>query len=343
MKRSKWSIIFTLIGAIFFFIYLIWADPFEILFEAGRFNLYVFLIAVLLNYIGLFFLALSWHIILKILGVGINVWRSLQITFVSMFVVWLFPVPSGVEIIRAYLVKDEANSNLGKAVSSVIVNKVYYFIAFCVLIVSGAFMVTFVQGDVIPVDERYVWFVVIYALMNTVLFGVVMKPKTLIGLHEKSPDWVRENLFYRIYGHQRGLGGFKRFTDEVGKSLKDLRNSPGLNLVSLFLVAFHWSTGSVTAYMVAMSLGYRIDFWVIVLIYAVIEFIQQLNVVIPSGLGIVDAGLTGALVVVGVPLGASSAISLLTRLATYWFELVLCGIVSFHFGYREALKDFKFD
>ena len=59
------------------------------------------------------------------------------------------------------------------------------------------------------------------------------------------------------------------------------------NILSLLLVGFHWSTGVITAYMVAVSLGYRISIWVIVLIYAVIEFIQQLNILIPSGLGVV--------------------------------------------------------
>ena len=88
------------------------------------------------------------------------------------------------------------------------------------------------------------------------------------------------------------------------------------------------------------SLGYRISSWVIVLIYAVIEFIQQLNILIPSGLGVVDAGLTGAFILVGVPFGSAAAISLLTRLVTYWLELVLCGLVSFQFGYREALREY---
>nr|MBC8222950.1 flippase-like domain-containing protein [Candidatus Bathyarchaeota archaeon] len=106
------------------------------------------------------------------------------------------------------------------------------------------------------------------------------------------------------------------------------------------MVAFHWSTGSVTAYIVALSLGWRIDFWVIVLIYALIEFIQQLNVFIPGGLGIIDASLTGAFVVLGVPLSMASAISLLTRLATYWLELVLAAAVSFLYGYQEALGEY---
>jgi uncharacterized protein (TIRG00374 family) len=104
------------------------------------------------------------------------------------------------------------------------------------------------------------------------------------------------------------------------------------------MVAFHWSTGSLTAYMVSLSLGRPIDFWAIVLVYALIEFIQQLNIFIPGGLGIVDATLTGAFVLLGVPLPMAAAISLLTRLATYWFEVILCALVSFRYGYKESVE-----
>lgn len=124
--------------------------------------------------------------------------------------------------------------------------------------------------------------------------------------------------------------------EEIGEAVEALKSRMKLNVVAFLMVAFQWSTGSITAYLVAISLGRRIDFWVIVVIYAVVEFIQQLNIVIPGGLGVIDAGLTGAFVLVGVPLSLASAISLLTRLATYWLKVVLCGFVSIHYGYRES-------
>ena len=340
LRRGRWGVAFTALGAVIFVAYLVYTNPFKFLAEAGRFDPLMFGSAVLLNWVGLFFLAASWHMLLRVLQVRISLWRSVQMTFVSMFVVWMLPVPSGVEIIRAYLVRDEEGSNLGKAVSSVIVNKVYYFISFGVLITLAA-AVSFLGGDGTPVQPLMVWFVVLYALSNTLIFGLFLTPGRLRRLYEGSPGWVRRNLLDRIYNPEIGLGGFPVFMDEIGKAMESLRGRPLENLLSLLMVGFHWSTGAVTAYLVAMSLGQRVSFWVIVLIYAVIEFIQQLNIVIPSGLGVVDAGLTGAFTVVGVPLGAASAISLLTRLATYWFELVLCGAVSLHFGYREALEGFE--
>ncbi len=336
-RRHK---IFLGIGIILFIFYLVVTNPFAVLMEVGKFNYKIFFFAVLLNWAGLLFLAASWHTLLRVLQVRTSLWRSIQMTFVGMFVVWMFPIPSGVEIIKAYLVRGDEGSNLGKAVSSVIVNKVYYFISFGVLITLAA-AVSFMGGDGIPVQPMMVWFVVLYALANTLVFGLVLAPRRLLRFYEGSPGWVRRNLLDRIYNPEMGLGGFPVFAEEIGKAMESLRKRPLENLLSLLMVGFHWSTGAVTAYLVAVSLGQHVSFWVVVLIYAVIEFIQQLNIVIPSGLGVVGAGLTGAFTVVGVPLGAASAISLLTRLATYWFELVLCGAVSLNFGYREALEGFE--
>ena len=45
-------------------------------------------------------------------------------------------------------------------------------------------------------------------------------------------------------------------------------------------------------------------------------------------------------VLLGIPLSLASAIALLTRLATYWFELILCALVSLRYGYKESLKEF---
>ena len=162
----------------------------------------------------------------------------------------------------------------------------------------------------------------------------------MLKINEKSPMWLKTRMQKMIYSTNFGFNSFNDFVYQIEDSLKTLRKKPLENVLSLLLVGFHWSTGAITAYMVAISLNEPINFWVIVLIYAVIEFIQQLNFIIPGGLGVVDAGLAGALVVVGVPLEVAGAISLLTRLATYWFELVLCGFVSFQFGYRETLRKY---
>jgi len=325
---------------VIFVAYLVYTNPFSVLLEAGRFNPWLYMWAVVIDWVGLLFLAGSWHMLLRAMDVRLSLWRTIQVTFVSLFVVFILPIPSGFEIIRAYLVKNEEGGNAGKAVSSVMVSKVYYFIGFSVLLLAAAFIVVVLGGGEIPVRPELVWFVVGYAILNTLIFGILLTPRLLSRLYNGSPGWVRSRLLDRVYSPDLGLGGFNAFVQEMDWAVQALRRRPVDNLLSVLLVGLHWSSGAVTTYLVALSLGVPISLWVVILIYGVIEFIQQLNIVVPSGLGVVDAGLTGALTVVGVPLNVAAAISLLTRLATYWLELVICGLVSIRFGYREALVDY---
>ena len=340
MLRGKRGLLLTSLGLGIFIVYLAYSNPFPVLLEVGRFDPIIFALAVVINWVGLFFFAASWYVLLNALGVGVSVWEAVKAMFVSLFVVWMVPIPVGTEIIRAYMVKDEEGSDLGKAVSSVVVHKAYYNIAFGFLIAMGVVMVRFFHEVSIPVRPELVWFVIIFALVSSLLYGLILNPGLLKSIYSRSPAWAQRNVFDRFYDPGKGGGGFLAAIDEIESAMLTLMGKPLHNLASLLMVAFHWSTGALTAYLVSLSMGWHIDFWIIILVYAVIEFIQQLNILIPGGLGVIDASLTGAFVILGVPLSIASAISLLTRLATYWFELILCGAVTFIFGYRETLKEY---
>jgi len=336
--KGKRGLLLTSLGLVIFVAYLAYSNPFSVLMELGRFDPWVFALAVLVNYVGLFFFSASWYLLLRALKVGVSIWESVQAMFVSLFVVWLVPIPVGTEIIRAYLVKDEENSDMGKAIASVVVHKAYYNIAFGALIAIAALMVTVFRGEAIPVRSELVFFVILFAAVSSVIYGLFLNPGLLMGVYERSPGWVRRNLFDRMVDSRMRERGFPAVIEEIDSAVSSLMARPLNNLLSILMVAFHWSTGSLTAYMVSLSLGSPIDFWAIVLVYALIEFIQQLNIFIPGGLGIIDATLTGAFVLLGVPLSMAAAISLLTRLATYWFEVILCALVSFRYGYKESVE-----
>ena len=340
VSKKRRGLLFTSVGLIIFLAYLAYSDPFSVLMEVGRFDPWAFALAVLVNYLGLFFFSASWHLLLRALGVGVGLWESVQAMFVSLFVVWLVPIPVGTEIIRAYLVRDEENSDMGKAIASVVVHKAYYNIAFGFLIALAALMVTAFRGGSIPVRPELVAFVILFAAVSSVAYGLFLSPSLLMGVYERSPGWVRRNVLDRLVDPSMRERGFPAVIDEIDSAVRTLTSRPLNNFASILMVAFHWSTGSLTAYMVSLSLGTPIDFWAIVLVYALVEFIQQLNIFIPGGLGIIDATLTGAFVILGAPLSVASAISLLTRLATYWFEVILCALVSFRYGYRESLEGF---
>lgn len=332
-------LIFLTAGLILFAFYLALSNPFSILLKAGRFRPELFLIAVAVNNIGLLLFALSWYIILRGMETDPGPWEAIRVTFVSFFIVWLIPLPMGSEIIRAYLISKRGNPGVGRAVTSVVVHKSMYNISFGVLIASSAILVL-TRGREIPVNSLLILFVVVYAAASSLIFLALLSSRFL--------RWLQAHMPYRLIrlipmGPKR-IGDVRdhiqRFVEEMGGAVNCLKSRTIPSILALILVALHWSSGSVATYLVALSLGQRLDVAEIFLVYAVVEFIQQLNIIIPGGVGVIDAGLTGALLLIGAPLQVASAISLLTRLVTYWLELLLSSVFSFHYGYREALRDY---
>lgn len=337
--KGRLGALLILLGILLFTLYLLCTNPFSILLEAGRLNLPLFLLSIVINDLGLLLFALSWYLLLRGMSVRLSLFDSISATFVSLFVVWLMPIPIGSELIRAYLVRDREGSDLGKAMASVMIHKAMYNLSFGLLITIAA-LIEAARGVRIPIERGLLLFVILFGISTSLLFGLLLTPSLLRGLHQRLPNWVRSRLERSLNDPRLGAGGFKGLINGMEEAISTLRTKPLLNLLALLMVAFQWSTGSITTWLVARSLGCHIDFWIIVVLYAAVEFIQQLNIIIPGGLGIVDAGLTGSLFLVGLPLSLASAISLLTRLVTYWLELLLCAAVALHYGYREVLREY---
>jgi len=336
---DKRALAFTLLGVAFFVAYLAWANPFAAFAEVGVFNVGVYAVAVLIDQVSLLFFAASWYLILRAMKANIDLKGAIQLTFTSLFIGWLAPLPLMTEMVRAYLVKDRSGSNLGKALSSVLVHRSYYNIAFG-LIIGGTTFVTIAGGRQIPINPEVCFFLTFFAVVSVAIFGLMLDTRVLGYVYGKSPPWVRRNVFDRFNDPESGMSGFAPVIDDIGEAVRDMKANMGLNILSFGMLLFHWGAGAATAYLSALALGVDIDPATVIFAYAVVEFLQQLNVFIPSGIGLLDAGLAGAFVLAGVPLSTAAAISLLTRLATYWFEVIVCTPVAIRFGYKEFLAKY---
>jgi len=336
---NRKALLLTLFGVALFVAYVAWANPFAAFAEVGAFDYTYYTIAILVDQLGLFFFAASWYLILKAMRVKIDLRHAVQLTYTSLFINWLAPLPLMTEMVRAYLIKDKSDSNLGKGLSSVLVHHAYYNIAFG-LIIGVTVFATLASGRQIPINPEISWFLTFFAVASAVVFALSLNTRVLRYIYDKSPAWVKRNVFDRHHDPESGVGGFQPVIEEIGDAVANLRANLGTNLLAFGMLLFHWGSGAITAYLSAEALGVHLDASTVVFAFAIIEFLQQLNFFIPSGLGILDAGLAGAFVLAGVPLSTAAAISLLTRLATYWFEVLVCAPVAIRFGYKDFLAKY---
>jgi uncharacterized protein (TIRG00374 family) len=333
------ALAFTLLGVAIFVAYLAYANPFTALAEVGRFNLGIYVVAILIDQLGLILWAASWYLILRAMKVRISFWGTTQLSFTSLFIAWLAPLPLMTEMVRAYLVKDKSGSNMGKGLSSVLVHRSYYNIAFGLIIGVTAFA-TIAMGGQIPINPEISWFLTAFAVVSVIIFALMLNTRALGYVYGKAPAWAKRNLFDRFHDPESGEEGFQPVIIEIGEAVGALKDEPGLNIAAFGMLLFHWGAGAMTAYLSAAALGVHVSVSTVIFAFAVVEFLQQMNFFIPSGIGLLDAGLAGAFVLAGVPLSTAAAISLLTRLATYWFEVLVCVPIALRFGYKEFLTKY---
>jgi uncharacterized protein (TIRG00374 family) len=69
--------------------------------------------------------------------------------------------------------------------------------------------------------------------------------------------------------------------------------------------------------------------------------ILQIIAIVPAGLGVMDSGVTGLLVIFGAPLSASVAIVVIYRLVTFLFSIILGSVFLFGFYPKVVLKGNK--
>jgi len=335
LRPSK-TLIFALIGFTIFLIYLAAINPFSVLNHMKRLDLPLYILAVIIDLIGLIAFGASWYILLRGVDVNVRLRDVVGITLFSLFMIALFPVPMGSELIRMNYIRNEKNSSSGKAVATVLVHRIMYNVAFMVMITLAIFLLKVVYGIPLPIQSRVILLLMGFAGCVVVIFAVALNAGLLKRIYGKYSDRIQSYIdkYVAKYVETTDLTDVDGLLEEIDATMRELQRRKLCVAAAFGMIAFHWSTGALTAYLVARALDFQISFWLIVALYAVVEFIQEINIVIPGGIGVIESSLTMVLIAVGVPLPIAAAITILTRLATYWLEKLFCGVVTVYFGFR---------
>ncbi|MEM2136774.1 MAG: lysylphosphatidylglycerol synthase domain-containing protein [Candidatus Methanomethylicia archaeon] len=87
-----------------------------------------------------------------------------------------------------------------------------------------------------------------------------------------------------------------------------------------------------------LSLGYKASIWIIMLIMVAGEFVQMTPIAIPGMLGILETVMAKALNIFGVPLDVAVTVSIMTRVATFWFDLPVTAVAASYYGIKYLIR-----
>jgi uncharacterized protein (TIRG00374 family) len=328
--RSKKVLLFVAIGLVAFILYLYYYVGTGNFVEVfAQVNIYYYATAFAAFIVASVFSALTWRSLLANLQVKASIRRVLLLSWAGYFFDATLPEPgwSG-DITKAYMLSKKESEEAGKTVASVVSQKIIGMAVTVGILVVG--FVLLAVNAVLPRDV-VVFFGIVMAIAVgsfVVVYGMSRSPKvTKAMLNRLIIPFLSFFLRRRFdesqfrLNSEKFLSMFHRGIDTLGAEKKALIRPVGLYLLS---VGFDVSV----VFFVFASVGYPIPVDKVLMVYALTGTLASIGV---SFVGLTEIITTTAYQVLSIPLALSFSVTLLTRIVTLWFKLIL-GYLAFQYA-----------
>lgn len=315
-KYKKKILVSVTFGAIIFLVLSIYADFDKLIKAFGEFNwLYFPLILALSfgNYIIRFY---KWEYYRKILKIELSSKVSFLI-FMSTFVMSITPGKMG-ELLKSYLVREENGTPVSRSAPVILAERLTDFISVVLLCIAGAFVFNYGKEIIIGIGLFFMLCVIMISSRKFSL-GVISYLEKIKLFHKAG------HKFHEAYESIYALVKFKPLVIATGMSLV----AWFLECLGLFVVLKVYS--SITQIDVSLLSA--------VFIYGFSTLIGSIAM-LPGGLGVTEASITGLLVLLKIPKDISVASTFIIRVATLWFA-VLIGIISVYYYQKYSHKNLE--
>jgi uncharacterized protein (TIRG00374 family) len=303
MANNKvWLVI--IFAVVVYLIMGIYADFGSLLSAIEKFNwifIPVMLILVMIAYMIRF---LKWNLFLKSVGVNLKLKDNLFVFFSGLGMI-ITPAKVG-EIWKGWLIKDINGESLSKTVPVVITDRVTDLIGLVILSLLG--ILYYKEG--------------IYILMALIL--------------------IFAGFFVAVRSEKISGKLISILENRAGKYSKDIKTmhatflqllSPQ-NMVGLsFLSVFAWFFECLALYFVIIGFGQSISVILSTFVFSFASLIGAISM-IPGGLGIAEATISGMLQYFGLTSVDSVGVAIIIRFGTLWFGAILGFSVHFIFKKR---------
>lgn len=250
---------------------------------------------------------LRWVVLGRACGVAAPAGRQL-LYFFAGFALTVTPGKVG-EVVRLWLLHRHHGVPYTRSMPMLAGDRVMDMVAICLLALAGA-----------ALTSQYLLVTGLLALVCIALLAALGHPRLLSALL----DWTERRV-------RRAPGLFAR-AREVCAILPAI-GRPGVLLPSLVLSLLGWLAECLVLLLVLRELGAATGLGASMLVFCLAAVAGAVSL-LPGGLGAADLSLLGLLRLVGVPEAAAIVATILVRLATLWFA-VLLGLLALPFAFRR--------
>ena len=240
-----------------------------------------------------------WSYYLKLLGVSVPLRMNVTI-FAAGLSMTISPGKSG-EVLKSVFIRQVNGAPVARTAPAVVAERVTDAIG----LLAWGFIGASVLGS-------WPWLLPVF-LALAVLGIAVLRAKKLSLLAERTLS--KFPLLSRLTPQMRTFHG-------ASNELLACRPLVAANAIAFFA----WGLDCLGVYLCAVGIGATSPFLVIVFIY-VVSLLGGTLTILPGGIGITEAGMAGMFgALVGLSSGLSVALTLVIRLATFWFATFI-GVV----------------
>lgn len=298
-------------GALVFLGFSIYADLGTLKETLWRFPWSYFLLALLLACLNYLVRFVKWHYYLGQLQIKLDKSDSLVI-FLAGLIMSVTPGKLG-EVLKSYLLKSQNGTPISRSAPIVLAERLTDFCSLLILISLGVF--TLQYGTSV--------FIVILVLMLLFLGMASWKRFALaaIDFTQKLPFLRRHTAkLHTAYESTYILIAPRRMTVAVGLSL------------------LAWFCECLGFYLVLTGLGAPITLFMATFIYAFATIAGAITM-LPGGIGVTEGSMTGLLILFGVVRHQAVASTLIIRVATLWFAVLVGALVLIYNQKRFAAAE----
>lgn len=346
------SLLFLLVGALTFVIYLVYfVDLGQMMNEIRQANLLLYSLTFVAAIMDVFFFALAWRYLMRALSFRVSIKKTYAFMWVSIFVDSLIPAESvSGEISRGYLMSKEPNAEMGKVVASLVLHRVIMVLITIATLLTGT-LVLFVSNYPLTALVMYlIWFVtIVSAAFLAALVVLCIKAKWM----EKLVDFFLRIAVRVFRGRWRleelrrdALVNLRAFYDGLATMTKNLKHFIGPVVFSFV----SWIFSVLVSFLVFAALGFQVD-WIlisiIVVVFSLTLMIKSVPIGIPAEVGLPELAMAILYVELGNGLNApitaaiASAVTILTRLVSFAFKFVVGFVATQWVGLKTIMEGMK--